>query len=127
MMKNKLIFSHFLKSDGITKINKAKIDAFQLGSEEFDGIELQLTIVDGKIIVDILNKEYFDSDQIKWIKKEFKNIDWEDGYDFIDYYNIEDESKMRLVANKPSDMFDTLTSKQNISNLNNIYNVLKKH
>lgn len=124
MKKNKLIFSHFLKSDG-TKTDKARINAYQLGSEEFDDIELELTISDGKVTVDIFNKEDFDPDETKWMLKEFKHIDWEGGYEWITYFDIIDDSEMRLVANRPSEMSGIINSQQNISNLNDIHNVLK--
>ena len=121
---NKISFSHFLKSDG-TKTNRAKIDAYQLGSEDFDGIELELNIVDGKINIDVFNKQDFSPSEIKEILKYLKSVDWDNGYEFIDYFDINDSSEMNLIANKPSNISDILSSQQNKNNLNNMLNILK--
>lgn len=116
-------FLHFKKLDG-TKVDSAKIAGYQLYDESFYDINFKLTIIDGKIKIDLIIEPYFTQDDINDINNHIKNetINWNNGYEFLSYKDIIDGSEVRLVADRNSDMFDVINSDKNLQNILNFKN-----
>lgn len=121
-------FLHFEKKDG-TKVLSAKMPGYQLYGENYDDIDFKLSIVDGKIKIDVIVDHYMTQDDIKNINADIKHtpINWDNGYEFFDYYDIEDESILVLIADSNSNIFNLINSKNNLSNLKNMESTLKNH
>lgn len=125
MGKEKLKFKHFEDQSG-NKVNKIQIYCGNLNINEWlDDVELEMEIVDGDVKFDILNKHYYEKEELKQIQEELENINWDYGYDFFDFYDFNNRNTYYLIGNRPSDTFNQINSQQNLANLNNIANKLK--
>ena len=129
--------------DGFTT-NTLQVLAGNFLPEYLEDVELELTInKDGNIDISILNQHYYESSELKEINKYIKSVDW-DGWEFLTFFDIRDNSvnygakhgvsyhvcpfEYRLVPMKnckSSEIFDIVTSPQNLSNMKNIENALK--
>jgi hypothetical protein len=119
-------FLHFEKIDG-TKVDSAKIAGYQLYGEFFDDIDFKLTIIDGKLKIDLIIDPYFTQDEIDDITDHIKHeeINWNNGYEFLSYKDINDDSDLYLVADENSDIFNIVNSPKNIKNINKVANKMK--
>lgn len=117
--KNKIKFSHFEDDNG----NKVKSIQIYLGNlninEWLDDVECEMEIVDGDIKFTILNQQYYDKEELVDIQDELKHVDWDGGYDFIDFVDINTNIAYWLIGDRTSDVFDVINSPQNIQNINN--------
>jgi hypothetical protein len=119
--------------------NSIQTYAGNFGGEEFEDLEIELTIKDGDIEVSLVSQNCEDW-EIEAFNHMKRYMDW-DGFEFIEFHDIRDESirispielrvpfAWRLVATDDSDnseIFDILTSDKNIQNLNNMSNTLNK-
>jgi hypothetical protein len=119
MSKKKLKFSHFEDIKG-NKTNSIDIYLGNLNVNDWlDDVESKMEIVDGDIIFTILNQHYYDSQELKAINKELKYINWDNGYEFFEFYDINTNVGYILVADRPSEIADVITSNQNMNNINN--------
>jgi len=115
-------FLYFERQDG-TQTNCAKIPGYQLFGDQMDDVDFKLTITDGKMSIESLNTiDFFGNSCDQEINDDIKNIhiDWDGGYEFLDYSDLTDDSKLKLVADRSSNVSNILNSKQNITNLNRV-------
>lgn len=121
-------FLHFEKTDG-SKLNSAKIPGYQLFGETFDDIDFKLTIIDGKIKVDLIVDPYFTQGEIDDINEFIKSekIDWNAGYEFVDYYDLNTGEDLYLIADKNSDVFNIVNSNKNLSLVDNMLKKLNEN
>ena len=85
-----------------------------------------MEIVNGDITFDILDKHYYDKEDINDIQNILKELDWENGYE---YFNLNDNNTNKdfyLVGDSNSEMYNILNSTKNQQNLKNISNILNK-
>ena len=121
-------FLHFEKTDG-SKLSSAKIPGYQLFGETFDDIDFKLTIIDGKIKVDLIVDPYFTQGEIDDINEFIKSekIDWNAGYEFVDYYDLNTGEDLYLIADKNSDVFNIVNSNKNLSLVDNMLKKLNEN
>jgi len=121
-------FLHFEKADG-TKLNSAKIPGYQLFGESFDDINFKLTIIEGKIKVDLIVYPYFTQDEIDDINDFIKTqkINWNAGYEFLDYYDLNTDEDLCLIADKNSGVFNIVNSNKNLSLVDNMLKKLNEN
>lgn len=121
-------FLHFEKADG-SKLNSAKIPGYQLFGETFDDIDFKLTIIGGKIKVDLIVDPYFTQGEIDDINEFIKSekIDWNAGYEFVDYYDLNTGEDLYLIADKNSDVFNIVNSNKNLSLVDNMLKKLNEN
>jgi hypothetical protein len=110
-------FLHFKRQDG-TKVNSAKIPGFQLYGEHYDDIDFKLTIINEKIKIELIVDSYMTQDEIDDINEDIKHnkINWDNGYEFVDYYDLLDGSSVMLIADSNSSVFNSVTSQKNLLN-----------
>ena len=85
-----------------------------------------MEIVNGDITFDILDKHYYDKEDINDIQNILKELDWENVYE---YFNLNDNNTNKdfyLVGDSNSEMYNILNSTKNQQNLKNISNILNK-
>jgi hypothetical protein len=124
MKKGKIKFSHFEDSNDL-KTNSIDIYLGNLNINEWlDDVEVTMEIVDGEIKFTILNQQYYDKEELKDIYDELKKINWDNGYDFFDFIDINTNINYILIADRPSETFDAINSSKNINNINNFMNNL---
>jgi hypothetical protein len=125
MKKEKIKFSHFEDSNSI-KINSIDIYLGNLNINEcLDDVESKMEIVDGEIKFTILNQHYYDKEELKDIYNELKKINWDNGYDFFDFIDINTNISYILIADGPSETFNIINSSKNKKNINDFMNGLK--
>ncbi len=125
MKKEKIKFSHFEDSNSI-KINSIDIYLGNLNINEcLDDVESKMEIVDGEIKFTILNQHYYDKEELKDIYNELKKINWDNGYDFFDFIDINTNISYILIADGPSETFNITNSSKNKKNINDFMNGLK--
>jgi len=113
-----LKFLYFQREDGL-KTNSIVTYAGCLSAPyEIEDVELKLTINDkGDMEIEVQNKHYYSNEELKEIESQLKLIDWDNGYDFINFFNllgIELEPTYKLVGNRPSNLY--------VKSFNNLYN-----
>jgi hypothetical protein len=114
---SKIKFLYFENKEG-NQVDSIKIYLGNLNINEWlDDVEVKMSIVNGEVEFEILNQEYYDSIELKEIQKELKRINWDGGYEFIDFFNIDDSSNYMLVGDKSSSTFNSINSPQNLKNL----------
>lgn len=120
-------FLYFRKNDG-SKLSSAKIQAYQLYGTDFDDIELELKIINGKILIELLDKQNFYDESIKGIEDHIQNtpINWNNGYEFLSYIDMSDNEELELIADKNSDTFNMYNSSKNLQNIKKFEKRLKK-
>ena len=92
----KIKFNHFVCEDGTTT-DTINISLGNLNMNEYlDDVEVEMKIVNGDIEFDILNKHYYDVEELKSIQDELLMINWDGGYEFFDLYNSLDNSPNEL-------------------------------
>lgn len=129
---SKIKFHHFLKSDNTTT-NKALIPAYQIGGEVYDDIDLELTIINDDIQIDIHNKQsligpFFSATDADSVENELRKIaDFNSSYEFADFTDINDGSELILIGDKQSSVATMISSQQNLNNINNVMTALKNH
>lgn len=129
---SKIKFIHFLKSDNTTT-NKALIPAYQIGGEVYDDIDLELTIINDDIQIDIHNKQsmidpFFSSADADDMENELRRIaEFDSIYEFVDFKDINDGSELTLIGDKKSSVATMMSSQQNLNNINNVMTALKNH
>lgn len=122
MTKNEITFSHF--SNGVDTKNSVRTYLGNLGMFEFlDDVEAELKIVNGKIEFEILDKQFYTPEDIKDIMGVLKQIDWDNGYEYIQLFDNGDGTEYSLCGDRSSEMADIMNSTQNQRNL---YNFRKK-
>lgn len=87
-----------------------------------DDMSIKLSIVDGKIIFELLEDFYKDDESN--ILKFLNTIEWDNGYEFIDFYDITNNKSYLLFADTNSNVYDSIYSEQNLDNINKIKDVL---
>lgn len=101
-----LKFLYFQREDGLKTNSILTYAGYLSAPEEMEDVELLLTINDdGDIEIEIENKHYYTEDELKDIEEQIKLVDWENGYDFIDFVNLtgtELEPVYKLIGNRPS-------------------------
>ena len=127
-----MTFLHFKNGNKTTL--SAIVEGYELLGDEYDGLQLKLTILNNKIELElnnsndylIINGGYLNQDDLEKLKTFIKNqkINWDNGYEFIDYFDL-DGSQLELVASRQSTTFDLITSSQNIKNITKINKILK--
>lgn len=118
-MNKKIKFLYFESEDG-KKVKSIQINIGNLNLNEWlDDIEAEMNIINGDIEFTILNQHYYDKDELKGIQSELRNINWNGGYEFIDFINIQTNETYFLFGDKNSDIFNQINSPQNINNINN--------
>lgn len=122
-------FKHFERIDN-TKTNIGITPGYQLYGDSMEDIDIKLTVnSDGSISVEAVGPliDFSGHDCTQEINDDIKliPINWENGYEYIDYFDVVDKQPLILVADKPSDTFKALNSKKNIDNINNFKKALK--
>ncbi len=120
-------FLYFKKEDGSTT-TEAKVLGYQIFGEEMDDIDFKLTIKNNKIQIESYNNiDCFGKNCDNEINEDIANspVNWENGYEFIDYIDLIDESPLLLVSDESSLTFKLVSSQRNINNINNIKKTLK--
>ncbi len=118
-MNKKIKFLYFESEDG-KKVKSIQINIGNLNLNEWlDDIEAEMNIINGDIEFTILNQHYYDKDELKGIQSELRNINWDGGYEFIDFIDIQTNETYFLFGDKNSDIFNQINSPQNINNINN--------
>ena len=121
----KIKFSHF-ETDNGKKTESIQIYLGNLNMYEWlDDVEAEMKIVNGDIIFNVLNQQYYQKNELKQINKELKNICWDNGYEFFDFTDINTNETYFLVGDRNSDTLDQINSPQNLKNINNITNAIK--
>ena len=119
-------FKYFQTESG-EKVNSIRIYLGSLNINPFlDDVEVDMEIVNGDIVFDILDKHYYDKEDINHIQNILKELDWENGYE---YFNLSDKNTNKdfyLVGDSNSEMYNILNSRKNQQNLKNISNTLNK-
>lgn len=155
MTKKKIKFKHFqryLLNPGkygydYTKKDSYTTDTIQIyaGSilpEWLEDVELELKIVDGDIKITHLDKQNYEDYENKQIEKYLKKTDFSDGFEFVEFFDLRDQSvkcpdlngqyggfrnpyQYKLISDETSNFFDVMTSKENIKNLKKVEKTLK--
>ena len=119
-------FKYFQTETG-EKVNSIRIYLGSLNIDPFlDDVEVDMKIVKGDIIFDILDKHYYTKEDINDIQNILKELDWESGYE---YFNLRDKNTNKdfyIVGETNSGMYNILNSTKNQQNLKNISNILNK-
>ena len=119
-------FKYFQTESG-EKVNSIRIYLGSLNINPFlDDVEVDMEIVNGDIVFDILDKHYYDKEDINHIQNTLKELDWENGYE---YFNLSDNNTNKdfyIVGDSNSEMYNILNSTKNQQNLKNISNILNK-
>jgi hypothetical protein len=119
-------FKYFQTEAG-EKVNSIRIYLGSLNINPFlDDVEVDMEIVNGDIVFDILDKHYYDKEDINHIQNTLKELDWENGYE---YFNLSDNNTNKdfyIVGDSNSEMYNILNSTKNQQNLKNISNILNK-
>lgn len=121
-------FTHFEKEDG-TKVQSAKIIGYQFFGDFMEDINFIIEIQSGTpIITDVFDKSFLSKEEVDDIMDFVSNqqIDWDGGYEFIDYVDLVDESPLALFGDRNSKTFDLINSPQNIKNIQNLQKTLNK-
>jgi hypothetical protein len=115
-----LKFLHFLREDGLRTNSIITYAGYLSAPYEMEDVELKLTVNDlGDVDIEIENQHYYSDDELKEIESQIKLIDWENGYEFIDFVNllgVDLEPVYKLIGNRPS--------KKYVENYNNLKNGL---
>lgn len=126
----KMKFKHFERiSDNTTKA-VAITPGYQLYGEDMDDIDIKLTIdSNGDIQTEVVGPiiDFVGHDCTSELNDTIKSIpiNWENGYEYIDYFDIVTKEKLELIGDWPSDTFKALNSQKNIDNINNFKKALK--
>lgn len=123
-------FKHFERTTDNTKTNVGITPGYQLYGDSMEDIDIKLTIdSDGSISVEVVGPliDFSGRDCTQEINDDIRSIPihWENGYEYIDYFDVVTKQPLILVADKPSDTFNALNSKKNIDNINNFGKALK--
>lgn len=120
----KIKFNHFVCEDGTTT-DTINISLGNLNMNEYlDDVEVEMKIVNGDIEFDILNKHYYDVEELKSIQDELLMINWDGGYEFFDLYNSLDNKVYHMVGDRTSTVSDSVNSQKNLQNLQAVANKL---
>jgi len=121
----KLKLSHFEDENG-NKVNSVDVYLGNLNINEWlDDVEVKMEIVNGDIKFTVLNQHYYDKEELKGIYDELDHINWDNGYDFFEFFDINTNVGYILIADRPSEMSNVINSSKNMNNINNFMNNLK--
>lgn len=119
-------FKYFQTESG-EKVNSIRIYLGSLNINPFlDDVEVDMEIVNGDIVFDILDKHYYDKEDINHIQNILKELDWENGYEYFNLCDKNTNKDFYLVGDSNSEMYNILNSTKNQQNLKNISNILNK-
>jgi hypothetical protein len=122
----KIKFTHFEDTNG-KKTNSIQIYVGNLNLNEFmDDVEVQMNIVDGEVQFTILNQHYYDKNELKEIKAELEKIDWDHGYEFFDFRDIQSNVTYILKGKRNSDTFNQINTTKNQKKINDFLTHFKK-
>jgi len=122
---NKIKFSH-LEGENGQKVNSIQMYMGNLNLNEWmDDIELEMKIVNNDVEFDILNQHYYDKEELQSIIEVLKDINWDNGYEFFEFYDMNTNESFILIGDKPSSMSNAINSSQNLQNINNVLNAIK--
>ena len=118
MSKTKLKFTHF--DNGVNTKQYVRTYLGNLNISEFlDDVEADIKIVDGDIEFELINKQYYSEGEITDIMNCLKELDWDNGYEYIQLFDNVDGIVYHLVGDRPSGMADIINSPQNTENIRN--------
>ena len=120
MENNRIVFSHFENEKG-DKLNSIKISLGNLNINEWlDDVEAEMKIYNGDINFLILDQNQYDQDDLKGIQTLLSSINWHNGYEFLDLYDIDTNKKYYIIGNINSDAFNMINSPKNTQNLKGV-------
>lgn len=118
---SKIKFSHFEDVETKEKTNSVSIYLGNLNMNPWlDDVEVEMSILNGDVVFDILNQQYYTKEELKDIKMELKYINWDNGYEFFDFSDINSNRSYILIGDRNSNTFNMINSPKNLKNINNI-------
>ena len=87
--------------------------------EVFDGVYVEMSIINGKILFSVVNKDNYTEEELNQINSFTDSIDWDNGYEFFNFIDTKTNIDYFIEANKNSKIFDLINSPKNKQNISN--------
>lgn len=120
---NKIKFKSFKHNN--EEVTSIKIYLGNLNiNESLDDVEAQMDIVDGDIKFTIIDPYLTKKEKVE-IQSMLKDIDWDNGYEFFDFWDIDSKKEYYLIGDRNSTTFNLINSPKNLQNIQSIETKLK--